>query len=394
MNQLLLRLLLPSAKGDYSSPAARAKAGALAGGIGIASNLLLAAGKFAAGTVSGSISITADAVNNFTDAGSSLLTMVGFRLSAKPADKGHPYGHARYEYLTGLALSFLVLLLGVTFLKESIASFFDDSETVIGTLSLVILAVSVGIKLWQWRFYSTVAAKTGSQTLRAAASDSFSDAIMTTVVLAGALVRRLVGVEIDGVVGCLVAGFILFSGVKLVLETSDPLLGAAPDPDLVHRLHDLVMSYPGVIGMHDLVIHSYGAGKQFATLHAEVDAGVNLTETHDLIDNIEMEVGEALGLDLVIHMDPVTLNDPKLDAMHRTVGQIIADISPKMSYHDFRVVFGPTHDNVLFDVVVPTGFPLPDSELLHLLTASIKAAYPTAVPKIRIDHDYSNFLED
>ena len=394
MNSLFLRIFLPSAKGDYSSPAVRAKAGALAGGVGICTNLLLAAGKFVAGAVSGSISITADAANNLTDAGSSLLTMAGFRLSAKPADKGHPYGHARYEYLTGLALSFLVLLLGVSFLKESIGSFFDESETAIGLLSLIILSVSILLKLWQWRFYRKVAAMIESQTLKAAASDSLSDSVMTSVVLAGALVRRFGGFEIDGIVGCAVAAFIIFSGIKLVLETSDPLLGAAPDPDLVHRLKEAVLAYPGIIGVHDLVIHSYGAGKVFATLHAEVDARSDLTKTHDLIDNVESEVSEALGLELVIHMDPVTLDDPKLDAMHAEINTIIKQISPKLRYHDFRVVFGPTHDNVLFDVVVPTGFPLPDSELIYLLNTSIKRIYPRTVLKVRVDHDYSNFLEE
>ena len=394
MNAFLIRLLLPSAKGDYSSTAVRAKAGALAGAIGISANLLLSAGKFLAGAVSGSISITADAANNLADAGSSLLTVAGFRLSAKPADKDHPFGHARYEYLTGLALSFLILLVGFTFLKESVVSLFVASQTVIGTLSLAILGASIAVKLWMWRFYRKMAALLDSATLRAAATDSLSDSVMTSVVLIGALLRRFANLEIDGAIGCAVAGFILFSGVKLVLETSDPLLGTAPDPQLVHRLKESVLSYPEIIGVHDLIIHSYGAGKLFATLHAEVDARTDLSHTHDLIDNIEMEVGSSLGLELVIHMDPVTLDDPQLDAMHSEIAAIIRQISPRLSYHDFRVVFGPTHNNVLFDVVVPTGFALPDEELEQLLAASIKRIYPTAVPKIRVDHDYSNFLEE
>lgn len=394
MKSLFLRLFLPTAKGDYSSPAVRAKAGTLAGGAGICANLLLAAGKFFAGALSGSISITADAANNLTDAGSSLLTVAGFRLSAKPADKGHPFGHARYEYLTGLALSFLILLVGSSFLKESVTSLFSASETVIDGISLAILAASIAVKLWMWRFYRKIALLIDSATLRAAAADSLSDSVMTAVVLAGALIRRFAGVEIDGFVGCAVAAFILFSGVKLVLETSDPLLGTAPDPELVRRLKQAVLSYPEIIGVHDLIVHSYGAGKLFATLHAEVDARTDLTHIHDLIDNIESEVGSALGLELVIHMDPVTLDDPKLDAMHAEIETIIRQISPKLRHHDFRVVFGPTHDNILFDVVVPTGFPLPDGELVYLLSASIKRVYPTAVPKIRVDHDYADFLEE
>ncbi len=390
---LLLRLLLPRTK-DYTSPATRAKAGAVAGGVGICTNILLAVGKLIAGAISGSIAIAADAANNLGDAGSSLLTMVGFRLSAKPADKEHPFGHARYEYLTGLGVSVLILLLGASFLKESVTSFFQNKETVIGTLSLVILAASVLAKLWQWWFYRRVAALIDSKSLEVSASDSLNDVAMTATVLGGALIRRLTDIEVDGIVGCVVAIFILVSGVKLVLETSSPLLGDAPDPDLVRKLKQAVLAYPGIIGVHDLIIHSYGAGKTFATLHAEVDARTDLTHTHDLIDNIEMEVGQALGLELVIHMDPVTLNDPKLDAMHREIATIIRQISPHLSYHDFRVVFGPTHDNVLFDVVVPTGFVLPDEELVQLLVASIKRIYPTAVPKIRVDHDYSNFLEE
>lgn len=393
MTPLLLRLFLPRAK-DYTLPSTRARAGAVAGGVGIATNLLLAACKFIAGTVSGSISITADAANNLSDAGSSLLTMVGFRLSAKPADKEHPFGHARYEYLTGLAVSVLILLLGGSFLKESVASFFNAKETVIGTLSLVILAVSILAKLWQWYFYRRVAALIGSKSLEASASDSLSDVGMTSAVLVGALIRRFAGIEIDGVIGCIVAIFILISGVKLVLETTGPLLGTAPDPDLVHRLKDSVLSYPEIIGAHDLVIHSYGAGKVFATLHAEVDARTDLTTIHDLIDNAEAEIGTALGLELVIHMDPVTLDDPKLDAMHTEIATIIRQVSPKLRHHDFRVVFGPTHDNILFDVVVPTGFAIPDEELVRLLSISIKRIYPTAVPKIRVDHDYADFLEE
>lgn len=394
MNSLFLRLFLPSAKGDYSSPSTRAKAGALAGAAGICTNLLLAAGKFVAGAVSGSISIMADAANNLSDAGSSLLTLVGFRLSAKPADREHPYGHARYEYLTGLAVSLLIILLGLSFLKESFLSFFSESETVIGILPVVILTVSILAKLLQWRFYRKIAAIIDSASLQASASDSLSDVFMTTVVLLGAVVRSVWKIEIDGIVGCVVAIFILVSGIKLVLETSNPLLGAAPDPELVQKLREMVLSYPGIIGAHDLVIHSYGAGKLFATLHAEVDAHTDLVASHDLADTIESEVGDALGMELVIHMDPVTLDDPKVNAMHSEIAEIIRHISPRLLHHDFRVVFSSPHDSILFDVVVPTGFPLPDSELISLLSHSIKAIYPTAIPKIRVDHDYSNFLED
>ena len=376
------------------TPAQRARVGTVAGGVGIATNLLLSAGKFVAGALSGSVSITADAANNLSDAGSSLLTMVGFRLSAKPADREHPYGHARYEYLTGLAISFLVLLLGLSFLKESVLSFFGDSQTVIGNLALIILALSIGMKLWQWWFYRRIARGIDSESLKASAADSLSDVVMTAVVLVGALLRRFLGWEADGIIGSAVAVVIIISGVRLIMETSGSLLGKAPDQELVLNLRQMVLSYAGVISIHDLMIHSYGAGKLFATLHAEVDARADMMDCHDLIDNIEMEVGKALGLELVIHLDPVTLHDPKIDAMKEQIATILHQISPKLSYHDFRVVFGSTHDNVLFDVVVPTGFVLPDEELERLITHSVKDRYPNAVPKLRIDHDYSNFLDE
>ena len=376
------------------TPRQRARVGAIAGGVGIGTNLLLSAAKFLAGAISGSISITADAANNLSDAGSSLLTMVGFRLSAKPADREHPYGHARYEYLTGLAISFLVLLLGLSFLKESVLSLFGDSQTVIGNLALIILAVSIGVKLWQWWFYRRIAAGIDSDTLRASAADSLSDVIMTAVVLLGALLRRFLQWEADGIIGSAVAIVIIVSGVRLIMDTSGSLLGKAPDHELVQKLRHMVLSYAGIVSIHDLMIHSYGAGKLFASLHAEVDARADMMECHDLIDNIEMEVGRALGLELVIHMDPVTLHDPKIDAMKERIEQLLHGISPKLAYHDFRVVFGPTHDNILFDVVVPTGFVLPVDELERLIVHSVKEIYPRAVPKLRIDHDYSNFLEE
>lgn len=380
-------------KAPILTPAERARVGALAGGVGICTNLLLSCIKFVAGTLSGSVSITADAANNLSDAGSSLLTLVGFRLSAKPADKEHPYGHARYEYLTGLAVSCLILLIGLSFLKESLLSFFDDNQTVMSWLPLVILGVSIFAKLGQWWFYRRVAIGIHSESLHASAVDSLSDTIMTTVVLAGALIRRFVGWEVDGIVGSAVAVFIIISGCRLIMDTSGALLGKAPDRELILNLQEMILAYPGIIGIHDLMIHSYGAGKLFASLHAEVDARADIMESHDLIDNIEVEVGKALGLELVIHMDPVTIHDPKLDAMREKIAVLLHGISPKLSFHDFRVVFGTTHDNILFDVVVPTGFVLPDSEIERLLIHSIKEIYPRGILKIHIDHDYSNFLE-
>ncbi len=372
----------------------RARLGAVAGGAGICTNLLLAIAKFIAGGITGSVSVTADAANNLSDAGSSLLTLVGFHLSGKPADKHHPFGHARYEYLTGLAISILIILLGLSFLKESILNIIHQNQSVFSWISLAILGVSIAVKLWQCFFYRKLARLIDSESLTASASDSLNDVIMTSVVLLGGAVRRFSGWEIDGWIGCGVAVFILISGIRLVLETADPLLGTAPDPKLVHQVQEEVLSYPGILGVHDLMIHSYGAGKLFASLHAEVNAKADLIESHDLIDNIEENAGKKLGLQLVIHLDPVTLNDPQTDELHKAVGELIHGISPKLTYHDFRVVFGSTHNKVIFDLVVPTEFALPDDELVALLTREIKEVFPTAVPKIKIDRDYANFLRE
>lgn len=375
-------------------PEERAKLGAAAGITGICTNLLLSAAKFVIGSLSGSISVMADAANNLSDAGSSLLTLIGFRLSSKPADKEHPFGHARYEYLTGLAISLLMILLGLSFLKESVTNIIDQNRSTFDLISLLVLGLSVAAKLWQSFFYRRVAKAIDSESLIASAADSLSDVIMTSVVLLSALVRTFTGLEIDGYVGCCVAIFILISGVRLVLETSNPLIGTAPDPKLVHELQTKVLSYDGILGIHDLMIHSYGAGKLFASLHAEVDAKADVLASHDLIDNIEENVGQTLGLQLVIHLDPITLNDPKVNEMHDTIGALLHGISPHLSFHDFRVVVGPTHTNVIFDLVVPTDFFLPDSELLSLVSREIKDAYPNAIPKIKLDRDYTNFLEE
>lgn len=396
MITLLERLCkIPTHRKDLPyTPEERAKLGAAAGGVGICTNIALSAAKFIVGSLSGSISVTADAANNLSDAGSSLLTLIGFRLSGKPADKEHPFGHARYEYLTGLAISVLILFLGATFLKESVLSILKANQSAFDLISLFILGVSVAVKLWQGFFYRKMAKAIASDSLKASATDSINDVVMTSVVLLGALVRTFTGLEIDGYVGCGVAIFILISGVKLVLETSSPLIGTAPDPELVHKLQAEVLSHEGILGIHDLMIHSYGAGKLFATLHAEVDAQADLLASHDLIDNIEESVSQALGLQLVIHLDPITLNDPKVNEMRDAIGSLVHGISPHLSFHDFRVVVGPTHTNVIFDLVVPTDFVLPDSELLSLLVREIKETYPTAVPKIKLDRDYTNFLEE
>ena len=334
MTSLLIRLFIKDHK-NTKSATVRAQYGTLAGAVGIVTNLIVAAVKFIIGLIAGSVSVMADATNNFSDAGSSLVTMVGFKLSGKPADRKHPFGHARIEYLTGLIVSFIIVMLGFAFLTESIGKIINKSESNFTTLALIILGISIAAKLWQGFFYRSMAGRIGSDSLKASAQDSFNDVISSAVVLIGALVGKFTTLEIDGYVGVAVAIFILVSGVKLVIETADPLLGVPPEKETVEALSDKILSYDGVVGVHDLIIHSYGANRIFCSVHAEVPADVDVMLSHDIIDNIEEEVYQEMGISLVIHLDPITVGDKRIDEMKATLAKILAETSVNLHYHDF-----------------------------------------------------------
>lgn len=391
MTSLLIRLFIKDHE-NIKSASVRASYGTLAGAVGIVSNLIVAAVKFIVGILAGSVSVMADAVNNFSDAGSSLVTMVGFKLSGKPADRKHPFGHARIEYLTGLIVSFIIVMLGFTFLTESIGKIINKSESHFTTLALIILGVSIVAKLWQGIFYRGVAKRIGSDSLRASAQDSLNDVISSAVVLIGALVGKFTSLEIDGYIGVAVALFILVSGVKLVIETADPLLGVPPEKETVQALSDKILSYEGVIGVHDLIIHSYGANRMFCSVHAEVPADRDIMLSHDIIDNIEEDVYQEMGISLVIHLDPVTVGDVRIDSMKNSLKNILAETAPDLHFHDFRAVFGVTHDNVLFDLVLPMDFSLTEEELANLVTERFVHEHPKAIVKIKIDRDMNDML--
>ena len=391
MTSLLVRLFIKDHTNTQSATV-RAQYGTLAGAVGIVSNLIVAAVKFIVGMIAGSVSVMADAVNNFSDAGSSLVTMVGFKLSGKPADRKHPFGHARIEYLTGLIVSFIIVMLGFTFLTESIGKIISKSESNFTTLALIILGISIAAKLWQGFFYRNMAKRIGSDSLKASAQDSFNDVISSAVVLIGALVGKFTTLEIDGYVGVAVAVFILVSGVKLVIETADPLLGVPPEKETVEALSDKILSYDGVVGVHDLIIHSYGANRIFCSVHAEVPANVDIMISHDIIDNIEEEVYQQMGISLVIHLDPVTVGDERIDQMKATLAKILAETAPNLHYHDFRAVFGVSHDNVLFDLVLPMDFSLTEEEITSLITKRFVESHPKAIVKIKIDRDMNDML--
>lgn len=398
MTDMILRLFVKGYKSaaDTSDPAVRRKCGAFAGVFGIAANFFLFALKIILGTLSGSIAITADAFNNFSDAGSSLMTLVGFRMSGKPADKDHPYGHARLEYLFGLFVSIAVLVLGVEFLKSSVEKLLaGGEETVFTVTTTVILALSVLIKVLMALFYRSVGKRINSEALTAAAADSVSDVITTSVIVVGTVISRFTGPYTDGVLGVAVGLYIIILGIKLVKETSDPLLGSAPDAAQIKMISNRIKSFdPNVLGIHDLVIHNYGTGKTFASVHVEVDAHRDIMESHDMVDNIESDFLKNLGIELVIHIDPIHYDDEHLNALRRDIQKIVADLSVQygcqLSMHDLRMVIGVTHTNVLFDIALPSDCGnIDESELCEKLGEHVRMIDPTYNTIVTVDRDYT-----
>ena len=385
---------------DYENtgdPRVRERCASVAGIVGIASNIFLSIIKVIIGIITKSISITADAVNNLTDAGSSIITLIGFRLASKPADAKHPYGHRRIEYITGLIVSMVITILGVQFLINSVKSLFSEPETVYTPITFVILAISIVVKLWQNRFYVTVGRHIDSTTLIATASDSRNDVLTTSAVLVGAVISKLTNLNLDGWLGCAVALFIIYSGVSLIIETSNPLLGLAPSSEFIKSIGDRIMSYDGILGYHDLVVHNYGPGRCFASVHAEVPAERDILESHDIIDNIEFDFLRETGIHLVIHLDPVVTGDPEVSRLHEEVELIIKEISSELhcelTMHDFRVVKGQTHTNLLFDIAVPFDSKLSDASLRELIENKIKQLSPTYNAVITCDRSYVSTTE-
>lgn len=363
----------------------REQVGRMAGAVGIGANLLLFAVKLIAGWLSGSVAIMADGVNNLTDSGSSVIMLVGFRLSGKPADKEHPFGHARIEYLCGVIVSFIVLLLGLELGRSSIGKILSPEEARFGPVSLGVLAASIAVKLWLCLFYTRAGRRINSQSLLATASDSRNDAISTAVVLIGAAVTRLTSLDLDGWLGLLVAGFIAVSGVKLIMETADPLLGAAPDSGLVRGIYDKILGYEGIIGVHDLTVHSYGEGRTFASVHCEVHAEEDILVSHDLIDNIERDFLEEDGIHLVIHLDPVITCDERANELRERVLGRVKELYPEAEIHDFRVVWGVTHSNVLFDVAAPFTVKDSDEQVRRRVAAAVEGLDPSYRAVVAVD---------
>ena len=376
----------------------RNETGRNAGIVGIAVNLLLFAAKLFAGILSGSVSIIADAMNNLTDAGSSILVLLGYVVSSKPADREHPYGHARMEYICSLFISVIVTVLGIELLRSSWNSFMaainGGEAATYGTLALVIMIASAAVKLALAVYYRAVGQKIDSDSLRASSVDSICDVCSSAAVIVGILLTPVIGPVADGICGALIAVYILVMGIKLIREAADTLLGTSPDIELIKMIVSKIKSYDGVLGIHDLVVHTYGFDKYFASVHVEMDAARDTMESHDIIDNIEADFAQNTGVQLVIHLDPVTLNDPRVDSIHEKLHRIIDELasaySCPISLHDFRVVFGVTHTNVIFDIAITHEFPLSNDEIVKTIredaARSLGEEYNLV---ITIDRDYS-----
>lgn len=384
MTDLILRIFVRDHK-NTEDPAVRDKCGRVAGAVGIVTNFLLFLMKIIVGTVFHSVSVTADAVNNLTDSGSSVVTLIGFKMASKPADEKHPFGHARIEYLSGVIVSFIVIFLGLQLGMSSIEKILMPEENALTPVALVVLVISILAKLWQCLFYRKVGRMIKSESVEATSKDSRNDVIATSVVLLGAVITMLTGVNLDGYMGAAVALFIVFSGVQLTISTADPLLGQAPEGELVQTITEKMLSYPGIIGMHDLAVHNYGVGRCFASAHCEVDAKNDILVSHDLIDNIERDFSRDLGIHMVIHLDPVIVGDARTDALHRKVQSLITALYPTVTIHDFRVIWGVTHSNIVFDAAVPFAVKDSDAVITQKLGAEIQKLDPDYRTVVTID---------
>ena len=369
--------------------AVRRAYGTLCGAVGIGLNVLLFIGKFFAGRLSGSIAVTADAFNNLSDAGSSAVTLLGFRLAGKKPDPDHPFGHGRIEYISGLIVAGLILLMGVELAKSSFDKILHPEEVTFSALALVILAVSVAVKLYMWHYNRRIGGKIRSAAMEATASDSLSDAAATSAVLLAMLIGRWTGLAVDGYVGMVVALFILFSAYKAAKETLSPLLGQAPDPELVQHIRDIVEEHDTVVGIHDLVVHDYGPGRQMVSLHAEVPASGDILQLHDVIDNIERELHEKLHVQAVIHMDPIVTDDETVDALRRQVAELVRQVEPRMTVHDLRVIRGTTHTNLVFDAVLPLDAAITPAEAGRRIREKVSELDGDYYAVVTVEHSFT-----
>lgn len=390
MIALLTRIFIKD-RDNYGDTTVRRKYGTLTGIVGIVLNIMLFTGKFIAGTISGAISITADAFNNLSDAGSSLISLMGFQMADKKPDPDHPFGHGRMEYVTGLLVSILIILMGFELAKTSINKIIHPTAVDDSILAVIILIAAIVVKIYMYIYNRIYGRKINSASMRATSMDSLSDSIATTVVLLSILFTRFTHVNVDGYTGAAVSLFILFAGVKSIKETIDPLLGQAPDPEYVKRIFEIVMAHEEIIGIHDLVVHDYGPGRCMISLHGEVSEDGNINVLHDVIDNCERELHSQLGCEATIHMDPVSVNNAKVDGLKAEIKKRISEYDSKITIHDFRVVDGTTHTNIIFDAVIPMDSKKNENEVRTTIENIVKSLPGNCLGVINIDRQYAEW---
>lgn len=388
MTKLLIKLFIKDSE-NIKDKNVRRKYGNLGGFVGIFSNLLLFALKLFAGIISGSIAITADAFNNLSDMGSSVLTMLGFKIASKSPDKDHPFGHGRMEYMSGFIVSVVIIIVGFELFTSSVSKIFNPEAILVNWLTISILIVSIAVKLWQGLFNNNLGKILNSAALKATAKDSINDVVATSAVLLTSVISLIFDINIDGYVGVLVAGFIMYGGFSAAKEMLSPLLGEQPDPELVNEIRSTVLENDEFVGMHDLIVHDYGPGRCFASLHVEVPDTVDIVSCHEQIDACEKMVFEKLGVVLVIHMDPIATKDERRNAIDLIVKDIICSIDETLSYHDLRIVDGEKRINIIFDVVKPYEIKMTDRELIDLIQDKLWEVDPAFFCVIEIDHEFS-----
>ncbi len=386
MTDFILKIFVKDYK-NTDRPEVRRACGSVVAIIGIVTNLLLAALKLFAGILSGAISITADAVNNLSDAGSQIVSFISFKISAKPADRDHPFGHARIEYVASMIVSFLVLYVGITLFAESVHKIFEPQPTNYTPIVLVILSVSIFSKLWLFIFGRSAAKKLKSDVVRATAADSLSDAGATLAVLVSAIIAQFTDFNTDGYMGVIVAIIIVIAGIKILNDTKNSILGSAPDPEVVDNISKITKEYSDILGIHDLVVHNYGPGNTIASFHAEVDGAKDVFDTHDVIDTVEKRIRNELGIQATIHMDPIVTDDEQVNALKAKVSAALKEIDERLGMHDFRFVAGHSHSNLIFDVTVPFEIKESNDEIRKRIDLKISELDPNYFTVLTIDRE-------
>ncbi len=387
--EILFKIFIKD-KDNIKDQSVRNSYGVFGGAVGIILNIILFAAKLFAGLITGSVGIAADALNNLSDAGSSIITLIGFKMSGRPADYDHPFGHGRGEYISGLFVAFLILLMGVELAKTSVGKIFNPIAVDFKLVSIIILVLSIALKLWMYFFNMKIAKKIDSTSMTATAKDSLSDTLSTSAVLAGVLISKYFEINLDGYIGLLMSVIILYTGYKTIKEAISPLLGVAPDKELVEEIEKTVTDCDDIIGMHDLIIHNYGPTRFMMSVHAEVPSDCDILKIHDKIDLVEKQLSEKFGCDAVIHLDPIETNNEVITKTKKIVENIVSEIDVRLSIHDFRMVTGDTHTNVIFDVVIPFDVTLSDRFVTDILKQKISEFNNSYFAVIHVDRAYYN----